>query len=257
MRCVALHIGAHTDALNLHTAFFQLQGQIYEREEIAKYLEKEGNAVTREKFKSKDLVPLVHVRNTIEHLVESGIIEGELADTWKGRMTEKRDGEKEAEKMMRKAEEGDTDAMFELSMAYTRGCHGLKQDFEEAYKWAKKLADSYDAKGMGIAGIMLTIGHGTKANLSEGLILIASSAQQGCTGACSFLAEAYYEGNYGLTKNLRTARYWIEKGLAALGGDYDTGNTDKMHEILRGIEVLEAADTENDANRSDNDGDDN
>ena len=75
------------------------QGQIYERKEIEKYLkEKEDedeilSPVTKKPLETKILIPSVHIRNNIEHLVESGIIAGEMADTWKERIAEKRESE--------------------------------------------------------------------------------------------------------------------------------------------------------------------
>ena len=148
------------------------KGQIYERKEIAKYLEKEGDAaispVTREKIKNKDLVPLVHVRNTIEHLVESGIIEGELADTWKERMKEKREEENEVKKWLKKAKDGDADAMYQLALCYCHGTHGLKKDSGEVYKWAKKGADMRHVQSRALAGRYLVEGVGTEQNLSDG-----------------------------------------------------------------------------------------
>jgi len=41
------------------------------------------------------------VRSTIEHLIESGIVERELADAWKKRMAEK----KRSEEMVKKTKE--------------------------------------------------------------------------------------------------------------------------------------------------------
>ena len=71
-----------------------MQGQIYERKEIEKYLKEKKDEdeilspVTQEPIETETVIPSVHVRNTIEHLIESGIIEGEMADTWKKRMAE-------------------------------------------------------------------------------------------------------------------------------------------------------------------------
>ena len=54
--------------------------------------------MTKQPFKSHTLYPAVHVRSTIEHLIESGIVERELADAWKKRMAEK----KRSEEMVKK-----------------------------------------------------------------------------------------------------------------------------------------------------------
>ena len=188
-------------------------------------------------------MPLVHVRNTIEHLVESGIIEGELADTWKERMTEKRDGEEKVKKFMKEANEGDANAIYNIAICYMQGNGGLKEDFSEAYKWAKKGADMRHVESMALAGRSLAEGFGTEQSVSDGLILTSMSAQQGCSTACMFLGELYYEGRHGVVKNIENAKDWLRKALEGKDDTLSSDGVDTVKELLREIEALEAAPT--------------
>ena len=247
---------------------FYIQGQIYEREEIAKYLKKEGNAasspVTREKIKNKALFPSIHVRNTIEHLVESGIIEGELADTWKERMAEKRESESMVKELTEKANSGDFESMYKLALCYSYGRYGFKKNKKEGYKWAKKSADGHNVKGMAFTGHCLLEGRGVAANTSEGLILVSLAAGQGSKGSCKILGSMYFKGRHGVQQNFSTAKYWFEKTLAGLEGEEAVDNRDitrssveRARRHLKEIEALETADTDGAvAGNSDDDDDD-
>lgn len=196
------------------------QGQIYERKEIEKYLEEKKDKdeilspVTKQPFETKALVPSVHVRNTIDHLIGSGIIEGEMADTWKERMGEKRESEETVRGWKEGAERGDTDAMFNLAFSYDNGEHGFKQDKKEAYKWYKKGSDADNVYCMAVAGEFLLNGWGTGTNFSEGLVLISLAAEKGSNHACHSLGECYFKGLCRIGKDNEKAKFWLEKALA-------------------------------------------
>ena len=195
-----------------------MQGKIYERAEIEKYLETEGGAaispVTRERFKSNDLVPLVHVRNAIEHLIESGIIEGELADSWKERVAEKKRGEEKLKETRENAENGDAESMYAMGAMYARGRNGLKADDQEANKWFKKASDAGSVKGTAVVGVDLLHGWGVEKNQIEGLLMLMSAAKDGSSCACYYLGEMYFHGLHGSKVDYASAKHWLEKAVA-------------------------------------------
>ena len=113
---------------------------MYEREEIEKYIRSQGrkrliSPVTQKKI-DKKLFPSVRVRNTIEHLVNSGAIDGELAETWKNRCA--------VADLKKKAEGGDVVAMHTLGNWHLNGEKDLPQNEEEACKWYKKASENGD-----------------------------------------------------------------------------------------------------------------
>ena len=170
--------------------------------------------VTKKPFETQALVPSVHVRNTIEHLIESGIIEGEMADTWKERMAEKRESDSKVKRWKERAEKGETDAMYLLALSHHHGDYGLKTNEEEAYKWYKKGSDAGNVYCMAAAGECLIFGIGTAANVSEGLVLTTLAAERGSTFACFTLGECYYHGLSGIRNDIEKAKFWLEKAVA-------------------------------------------
>ena len=177
--------------------------------------------VTQEPIETETVIPSVHVRNTIEHLIESGIIEGEMADTWKKRMAEKRESEEKArraelevKRWREEAKKGDTDAMFELALCYEYGANGLEKDPKEAFKLFKKGSDAGDVYCMANAGECLLSGNGTTKYASEGLVLVSLAAERGSDFACYVLGECYYKGEFGIRKDIEKAKFWLEKALA-------------------------------------------
>ena len=198
----------------------RLQGQIYERKEIEKYLKEKKDEdeilspVTKQPLETKALVPSVHTRNVIEHLIESGIIAGDLADTWKERMVKKREDEEKVKGWKEGAEKGDTDAMYALALAYGNGSNGLEVDNEEAYKWYKKGADAGNVYCMAMAGECLLNAWGTEVYLSEGFILVSLAAEKGSNFACYSLGECYYQGICGVRIDAKKAKFWLEKAIS-------------------------------------------
>ena len=81
----------------------------------------------------KEIKSDVSLRNTIQNFIESGLIGGEVADSWRQR--------KLIIDTKKKAEDGDPDAMQRLGKWYDGGLHGLTQSDQLARKWLTK-ADS-------------------------------------------------------------------------------------------------------------------
>ena len=102
-------------------------GKIYERTAILEWFrKKDGDATSPStgKVMDMDLVPAVQVRNTIESLIKSGAIEGEIAEAWRKKLAD----EKKVKEMRAKAEGGDGYAMWRLGVCYENGLNGLAKD---------------------------------------------------------------------------------------------------------------------------------
>jgi len=191
--------------------------------------------VTQQPFESKRLYPAFHVRNTIEHLIESGIVEGELADTWKDRMAEKKRSEEELKETKEAAENGDVEAMYILGYMYD---HVF--DLEEAYKWHKKAADAGHVKATALAGACLLYGWGVKKDRTEGHTMLAVAAAGGSNYACYKLGEMYFNGLCGPEINCANAKQWLEKAVAKGEGscEYKHLDDESIEKAQRWIECL-------------------
>ena len=90
-------------------------GKIYERTAILEWFRKKDGEATSPstgKVIGTELLPAVQVRNTIEALVKSGAIAGELAEAW----TTKLEDETLVKETRAMAEGGDGDAMYCLGV---------------------------------------------------------------------------------------------------------------------------------------------
>lgn len=102
---------------------------MYEREEIEKYIRSQGSPIispVTQKEIDKKVFPAVRIRNTIEHLVNTGAIEGELAESWKNRCS--------VVDFKKRAEGGDAAAMHTLGDWHLSGENELTPNEEEALK---------------------------------------------------------------------------------------------------------------------------
>jgi len=187
-------------------------GRTYEKAEIERMIallddeEDLRSPVTNEPIGTR-LFPAVQVRNAIEQLVRSGAIAGAKADRWITRIEE----EAVVTSTRKKAAVGDTDAMCDLGYWYTTGRNGLEKDFSMGYRWYKEAADNNSTRGMAEAASCLVDGLGTKKNVTEGMTLMGISAQGGSALGAYSLGTAYLTGDYGLSKNLKRAKFWLEK----------------------------------------------
>ena len=102
-------------------------GKIYEEKAIREWWsQKDGDPTSPSTGAviGTKLLPAPQARNTIEALVESGAIAGELAEAWKQKLEQ----ETLVKETRAKAEGGDGDAMWRLGMWYEDGKNGLAMD---------------------------------------------------------------------------------------------------------------------------------
>ena len=187
-------------------------GKIYEREAILEWFrKKDGDATSPSTGKviGTELVPAVQVRNTIESLIKSGAIEGEAAEAWQKKLEQ----EKEVKEIRAKAEGGDAYSMWRIGVRYRQGVLGLAENAELARIWYERSAAARDPMGMAAFGEALLHGVGGSTDTSLGLVLVTEAATNGSDFGAYTLGKAFFEGNFGLTKDPVRARFWLVKAL--------------------------------------------
>ena len=185
-------------------------GKIYERNAILEWFsKKDGDATSPSTGKVIDteLVPAVQVRNTIEALIKSGAIEGELAEAWKTKLED----EKVVKEWRAKAEGGDGNAMYWLGAWYQLGRNGLAKDMAQARAWYERSAAARDPRGMAcFGGDCLLRGEGPQDN-ALGLVNAAQAAELGSEFGAYLLGWVFFSGGCGVPKEPVQARYWLKK----------------------------------------------
>ena len=186
-------------------------GKIYERAAILEWFrKKDGDATSPSTGKVIDteLVPAVQVRNTIESLIKSGAIEGEIAEAWKIKLEQ----ETKVKEMRAKAEGGDGYAMFMLGAWYGSGLIGLAKDEVQARAWYELSAEARHPKGMAMFSSYLLRGIGGPQDNVFGIMNLAQAAELGSDYGAYILGHAFFSGD-GLPKDPVRARYWLKKAV--------------------------------------------
>ena len=153
------------------------------------------------------LLPAIHVRNTIRHLIENDVIHGDYADAWRKGMETKQ----MVEDNVKRANEGDVSVMWEVGQWHFHGRHGFDVDKKVGFEYFKKAADANDAKGMASAGSCLVEGWGTERNVCEGFMLSGLAAGLGSDLANWNLACWYHFGHITVNMNKEKAMYYYGK----------------------------------------------
>jgi TPR repeat protein len=152
----------------------------------------------------KRLLPVVQVRNTLKHLVQSGAITGSKADAWKKAIAD----EEKVAALRVKAEGGDAVAMRTLGFAYRDGMQGLREDLTQAFTWFKRAADLKDVRSLSGCGCAYLNGHGVEHSNSRACTILGTAATLGSEHACGLLGLANAEGIWGFDKNPQEATRW-------------------------------------------------
>lgn len=185
-------------------------GKIYERTAILEWFRKKDGEATSPstgKVIGTELLPAVQVRNTIEALVKSGAIDGEIAEAW----TKKLEQEKEVKALRANAEGGDGESMWKLGVFYESGEYGFARDDVQARAWYERAAAAGDIPGIAAFGGCVLHGIGGSTDTSLGLVVTTEAATKGSDYAALVLGEAFFKGTSGLSKDPARARYWLRK----------------------------------------------
>ncbi|KAL3908848.1 MAG: hypothetical protein SGILL_008325, partial [Bacillariaceae sp.] len=184
-------------------------GRIYERAAIEQHLlRSDSSPYTNETLKSMDLLDAPQTRNTIETLVESGVIRGDLAATWKERTATKKE-------LLRKAEDGDAEAMGTLAFSFFRGKNDFQQDPAKGNEWTKKAHAAGSVIGMAYMGRFLIHGSGDfQEHFNQGTTYLALAAARGSNLAEYYLGHGFAYGNYGLEKDKNEAIRLLEQATS-------------------------------------------
>ena len=196
----------------------------YEREKIEKRIKtlaREARSLRSPKTgmkMGKKLLPAVSVKNTIEHLVDSGVIDGELACKYKKRRL--------VSIMRKRAEDGDIDAMRFLSFSYKHGVNGLPQNREKAMEWSEKATDA-----------------------NHVLDLKTKASERGDVSAMYTLGGLYIFGQRGLEADKKEAFRWYKKsadlrhprGMALAGQFLLCGMGEIQRNKIQGMSLISMA----------------
>ena len=185
-------------------------GKIYERTAILEWFrKKDGDATSPSTGKviGTELLPAVQTKNTIEMLVKSGAIVGEIAEAWKEKLAD----EKEVKEMRTKAEGCDGLAMWTLGVWYQNGMKGLAKDLAQARAWYGRSAAVRYPRGTASFGHFLLDGLGGPQDDVFGVMNVTAAAELGSDVGAYFLGYAFFRGAYGLPKDHVRARYWLKK----------------------------------------------
>jgi TPR repeat protein len=130
-----------------------------------------------------------------------------LADCYfTGEHVEKRDWDKAIALLKQSATEGDVRAWVRLAYYYSHG-NGVEKDFIQAIEWLKKIAEYEDSGNFSLYQSFL-------------FEQARSNPHQLCRKFSYFyeeprykLADCYFQGGYGIEKNLFEAVKWLEKAI--------------------------------------------
>ena len=181
------------------------------------------------------LLPAPQARNTIEALVESGAIEGEIAEAWKEKLAD----ETGVKELRAKAEGGDGDAMCALGGFYEFGDYGLAQDDVQARAWYARSAATRDPSGLADFGKCLLLGLGGPRDDTLGLVNLMDSAHLGSDVGAFLLGQAFFKGCNGLPKDPVRARYWLEKAIGEC--EVNNLNDENLAKAARWLRELQEA----------------
>ena len=186
-------------------------GRIYEKKDLLQWFgtDREAKSPTTGDIIGTTLKPAPQVRNTIEALVKSGAIDGEIAEAWQKKLEQ----ESEVAVTRADAEGGDGKSMYRLGRWYENGECGLAKDDVQARAWYERSAAARDPMGMAKFGDCLLAGAGGPQDDVFGVMNVTEAAHLGSDVGAFLLGRAFFESCNGLPKDPARAQYWLKKAF--------------------------------------------
>ena len=198
-------------------------GRIYEEDHILKWfaMKREAKSPTTGAVIGTKLIAAPQIRNTIEKLVKSGAIKGELAEAWQKASAKNLAIETRVKELRVKADAGDGEAMYELGIWYQ--CNSIRagiqhsedpsltEDTVQARAWFERSAAARDPKGLAVFGAYLVTGIGGPQDNVFGVMNLTQAAELGSQVGAHSLGKAFLNGDHGLPKDPARARYWLNR----------------------------------------------
>lgn len=195
-----------------------LDGQVYEREAIENYF---ADKAPGRKVKSpmtsqmidQALLPAPRHRNTIETLIENGVIGGDTAEKWQEKAREK----KQVEDLLKQAQRGDINAMEQVALGYDGfgETRGFKKDATKAFHWYQKLHLSGSLIGTAKVGEYLLAGIGVVQNKGKGAYYLGLAVGKGSDLAARIMGSYFAEGDHGLGVDEEEAQTLLEMAVTS------------------------------------------
>ena len=155
------------------------------------------------------LVPAVQVRNAIERLIDSGLIVGEPAQTWKEKVGDTARMTQEMRLIWQRAQKGEKEAMCDVGFAFQEGTDGLPQDWSKAAMWFRKAALQSDPHALMSLGVLYINGTGVAKDMGRAFIELSRAATLGSEHAAISLGRRLDTGSGVVNKDRDAARFWF------------------------------------------------
>ena len=135
-------------------------------------------------------------------------------------------------KVLKLAENGDTNAQFELGRCYYWGT-GVEKNVKEAFRWYMKSAKQGNVTAQNNVGHCYEKGIGVEKNVKEAFRWYMKSAEKGHSDAQCNVGHCYNSGT-GVEKNVKEAFRWYMKS-AEQGNSNAQGSVGYCYENGRGV----------------------
>lgn len=194
-----------------------MDGRIYDRHGLMTWFDKHPGTtikspVTGEEM-SKGVVTAYQFRNTLDSLVERGLLTGEAVDEWKAecKVVDAYDAELKHNFVL--AECGDKHAMAAIGFAFREGMHGARVDHARSVEWMRKAALHGSVQGWASLGVAHVKGEGVQQNHYTGLMYLTHAAALGSEHGCVSLGYYLSKKTTIMDEDIQMARYWYKKSL--------------------------------------------
>ena len=192
-------------------------GQVYDRLPLLDWFARNPgpqckSPLTNEEM-NKKLVPATAIKNTLDALINSGIVCNDETEEWTRAVKEQECFSQDFKEDLTEATQGDSHAMNRVGNRYRSG-NGAPQDRMKAFEWYKKAARLDNPRAICSLGVLYSNGVScARHDTSRGILELARAATLGSEHACIVVATWLTENSVEISKDEEAATYWYRKSL--------------------------------------------